>query len=278
MLTPFIIAAIGLVCGIIIYIVYVKMPIKVEGIEKTEELSAILPGMNCGACGYPGCFGLAQALAKDPDMISRAPCSILLQDAERLASIGEALGKTIDASAMQKRALVRCAGNSDIIYHYSGVNSCKAADQLLSGYKKCPYACLGLGDCAAVCPQNAISIDPENHTASVDWDKCTGCGLCVAECPKNLIDLVSATTKIAFRCNYTPLRNIPGREKCQSGCIHCRKCFNACQVDAITWNKEKAIPEFDPVKCTLCLSCIEACPNAVLAKVSNELVPDKVPA
>jgi electron transport complex protein RnfB len=273
MLTPFIIAAIGLVCGIIIYIVYVKMPIKVEGIEKTEELTAILPGMNCGACGYPGCFGLAQALAKDPDMISRAPCAILLQDPERLTSMGEALGKTIDASAMQKRALVHCAGNSDIIYHYSGANSCKAATQLLSGYKKCPYACLGLGDCAAVCPQNAISIDPESHTASVDWDKCTGCGLCVAECPKGLIKLVPANTKIAFRCSYTPLRNIPGREKCPSGCIHCRKCLNACEAGAITWNKEKAIPEFDADKCTLCLSCIESCPNGVLTTTSPKQAP-----
>ena len=41
MLAHFIIAAIGLVCGLIIYVVYVKMPIRVEGIEKTEELSAI---------------------------------------------------------------------------------------------------------------------------------------------------------------------------------------------------------------------------------------------
>lgn len=270
MLTPFLIAAVGLACGIIIYIVYIKMPIKVQGIEKTEELSAILPGMNCGACGYPGCFGLAQAIAKDPELIRKAPCTVLLQDPERLASMEGALGITLDASAMQKRALVHCGGASDVVYHYSGIQTCKATSLLLDGYKKCPYACLGFGDCAAVCPQGAIHIDPEKNIAEVEWEKCTGCGLCVTECSKDIIELVPMGTKIVPRCSYLPIRNIPGREKCEFGCIHCRKCFNACEASAIIWNKERAIPEFDTEKCTLCLSCIEACLNGVLKEVSQQ--------
>jgi len=31
------------------------------------------------------------------------------------------------------------------------------------------------------------------------------------------------------------------------------------------WNKEKAIPEFDIEKCTLCRKCIDECPNNTLA-------------
>jgi len=260
-----ILIAIGLVCGLIIYMVYIKVPQKVKGLKKTEELNAILPGMNCGACGYAGCFGYAQAVAKDPDLVLKTPCSLVLQDPERLERLEKALGVTLDASEMSKKALVHCTGNSEVICNYSGAQTCKAVTQLLRGYKKCPYACLGLNDCVEVCPQDAISIDPEKNVAVVDPEKCTGCGLCVPECPQDLIELVPAGTKIAFLCNYKPLKNIPGREKCDFGCIHCRKCFKACEDEAIEWNKETALPEFDREKCTLCLKCIEACEQNTLA-------------
>lgn len=273
-----VLAAIGLACGLIIYLVYIKVPQKVKGLEKTEELNAILPGMNCGACGYPGCFAFAQALTADPDLIIKTPCATVLQDPKKLEQLEKALGITLDASAMLKKALVHCTGNSEIICDYSGVNTCKAAAQLLSGYKKCPYACLGLSDCVEVCPEDAIFMDPEKNVVVVDTEKCTGCGLCVTECPQNLIELVPAGTKIAFRCNYKPLRNVPGREKCDFGCIHCRKCFKACEDEAIIWDKEKAVPEFIQEKCTLCRKCIEECePNTLAdftkAKKAVEVVP-----
>ncbi|MCD6453254.1 MAG: 4Fe-4S binding protein [Dehalococcoidales bacterium] len=259
-----ILTGIGIACGVAIYMVYIKVPQKVKGLEKTEELHDILPGANCGACGYPGCFAYAQALAKDPSLMTKSPCAMVLQDPERLKRLEKALGISLDASAMSKKALVHCNSDSPVISDYSGVMTCKAAAQLLRGYKKCLYACLGLGDCVKVCPQGAIFIDPEKSTAVVNTEKCTGCGLCVKECPQNIIELVSPKTKIAFLCSYEPLKNIPGREKCSFGCIHCRKCFNACEYEAIKWNKEKAIPEFNHEKCTLCGKCIEACPQHTL--------------
>ncbi len=259
-----IITIIGLVCGVLIFLAFVKIPQKVKGLERTEEINAILPGRNCAACGYPGCFGFAQALTKNPELIRKTTCALTVQDTARLEQLGAALGLTLDASAMAKRALVRCAGKSDSIYQYSGTETCKAATELFGGYKKCLYGCLGLGDCVKVCIQNAISIDPEKKVAVIDWDKCVGCGLCATECPRSLIEMVPTGTKIAFRCNYQPLRDIPGREKCEFGCTHCRKCFNACEVNAIIWDKTKATPEFDFDKCTLCLKCIEVCPQSVL--------------
>ncbi|GAI20679.1 unnamed protein product [marine sediment metagenome] len=241
------------------------VPHKVKGVEKTEEIASILPGMNCGACGHPGCFAYAQALTKNADLILKTPCTVVLQDSEGVERLEKALGVTLDTSEMSKKALIHCNGNSEVIYNYSGVGTCKGAAQLLSGYKKCPYACLGLGDCLEVCPQDAISIKLENGVAVVDPEKCTGCGLCLAECPLNLIELVPAGTKIAFLCNYAPLRDIPGREKCDAGCIHCRKCFKSCEDEAIVWNKERAIPEFDIEKCTLCHKCIDVCEQNTLA-------------
>jgi len=260
-----ILTAIGVGCGLIIFFVYLKVPSKVKGLEKTEEVNAILPGMNCGACGYPGCFGYAQAIAEDPGLVTKTPCSQVLQDAGSLEMLEKVLGITLDATAMSKKALVHCSGNSEVICDYSGAQTCKGAAQLLRGYKKCPFACLGLDDCVIVCPQRAVSIDPEKNVAVIDPEKCTGCGLCVTECPQNLIELVPTNTKIAFLCNYKPLKNIPGRERCDSGCIHCRKCFKACEDEAIEWNKETALPEFNQEKCTLCHKCIEACEQNTLA-------------
>ena len=237
-----------------------------------------MPGVNCGACGRPGCFAYAQALTQDPDLVRKTPCATVLQDPEKLKQLEKALGITLDVSAMSKKALIHCNGNPEVIYHYSGVKTCKAAAQLLSGYKKCPYACLGLDDCVEVCPQGAISIDREKNVVVVDPEKCTGCGLCVTECPLNLIELAPAGTKIAFLCNYKPLRNILGRERCDFGCTHCRKCFKSCEDEAIVWDKEKAIPEIIQEKCTLCYKCIEACEQNTLAdftkvKIEAELVP-----
>ena len=269
-----ILTAIGLACGLIIYLVYIKVPHKVKGIEKIEEINKALPGMNCGACGYAGCFAYAQELAKNASLIIETPCAVVLQNPEALSYLEKALDVSLDAQALRKKALIHCGGKSEIIYNYSGIESCKAAAQLWGGYKRCPYACLGLGDCLKVCPQDAISIDEERGIAVIDREKCTGCGLCVTECPQNLIELVPAGTKIAFRCSYAPLRDIPGREKCDYGCIHCRKCFKACEYEAITWDKEKAVPEFDIDKCTLCLKCIEVCPQNTLedfTKVKTEI-------
>lgn len=262
-----ILTAIGLVCGVIIYLVNAFVPHKVQGLEKTEEIADILPGINCGACGVPGCFAYARELTKDAGLIFKVPCTAVLQDAEGLKRLEKALGITLDASEMSRKALIHCRGHSEDIYNYSGVGTCKAAAQLHSGQKKCPYACLGRGDCLAACPHNAISA--RNGVTIVDQEKCTGCGLCLAECPQNLIELVPAGTKIAFLCNYAPLRDIPGREKCGTGCIHCRKCFKICEDEAVTWNKERAIPEFDIEKCTLCLKCIDTCPQNTLAATTT---------
>jgi len=267
--TIIILTAIALGLGVLIYVVNRVVPTRVKGIEKTEAIASLLPGMNCGACGHPGCFAFAQALAEKPELMAEGRCAVAIQDEARCRALEKALGITLDAAGMRKKALVHCNGSSEVIHNYSGAGTCKGATQLLRGYKKCPYACLGLGDCVKVCPEGAISIKPGNGVAVVDPEKCTGCGLCVAECPQNLIGLVPAGTKVAFLCNYGPLRDIPGREKCDAGCIHCRKCFNACEYGAITWNKERAVPEFDIEKCTLCLKCIEVCPNHTLAEFAK---------
>ncbi len=264
-----ILSAIGLVSGILIFIVNRALPKESESLKKAQKVEACLPGYNCGACGYPGCFAYAQAVAKDKSLITKNPCTTVIQNEKMRSELEEVLDIKIDASAMNKKAVVRCYGVTTPLGDYNGINTCKAANNLLGGFKRCPYGCLGLGDCAKVCPQDAIEVDKARNVAVIDPDKCTGCGLCVNECPKNIISLVPADATIVYRCSYEPVKNIPGRERCDEGCIHCRKCFKSCEYDAIIWNNEKNIPEFDFSKCTLCGECVEACPHNRLIKFSE---------
>ena len=43
----------------------------VEPDHRAEELLAMLPGYNCGGCGYPGCSGMAAALADGEGSIDK---------------------------------------------------------------------------------------------------------------------------------------------------------------------------------------------------------------
>ena len=66
-----VVGSIGLFIGIFLSLASVKF--KVEVNEDEEKIRAVLPGNNCGACGYPGCDGLACAIAKKEAPINQCP-------------------------------------------------------------------------------------------------------------------------------------------------------------------------------------------------------------
>lgn len=268
-----ILTGIGVACGVIIYIVSKILPPEDETLQKTGLLADILPGMNCGACGQPGCFAYAQQLAKDDEFLLKIPCMTLLQDKEAVTELEDVLGIKVDVSGMAKMAIVHCQGKSDKIYDYEGIRSCKAGAQIAAGYKQCPYGCLGLGDCNDVCPQDAISMDPEKNIAVVDGEKCVGCGLCVDECPHGLIELIPRELPQYLGCNYQNKKKIPGRDWCDTGCIHCRKCVRACETDAVTWDDGKNLPKFDVENCTPAPESVEACPKDVIIPIHESARP-----
>lgn len=268
-----ILSGIGIACGVAIYFMGKILPKESEEMALTNRVTEVLPGMNCGACGKPGCFAFAQEVSKDPKYILDKPCMTLLQDTEAIGDIENILDIELDASGMAKIATVRCQGASDVIVDYEGIGTCKAAAQVVGGYKECPFGCLGLGDCNVVCPQDAIAIDPVKNVAVIDPELCVGCGLCVDECPRALIELVSDKQYQFLACRYSPMKPIPSRGRCDNACIHCRKCMRACKYDAITWDKVNNFPVVDIEKCTGCYDCIEACPKDALV-VIKKLDPD----
>lgn len=56
------VAGIGLIAGLILAVASILMAVPKD--ETAEAILEVLPGANCGACGFSGCSGYAQALAK----------------------------------------------------------------------------------------------------------------------------------------------------------------------------------------------------------------------
>ncbi len=55
-----ILAGLSLLLGILVTIFSKILYVKEN--TRVEEITKMLPGYNCGACGYPGCSGMAEAL------------------------------------------------------------------------------------------------------------------------------------------------------------------------------------------------------------------------
>ena len=171
------VAGIGLVASVLISIASTFMSVKVN--EKETAVRDCLPGANCGACGFTGCDGYAKALLQ-PGTKTNLCVPGGAEAAKKLAAV---LGVKAEET-VRNVAVVKCSGTCDVTQpkeEYRGIQSCKAAKLLFGGPGSCTYGCIGYGDCAAVCPQKAISID--RGVAFVDAASCIGCGLCVSVCP-----------------------------------------------------------------------------------------------
>jgi Na+-translocating ferredoxin:NAD+ oxidoreductase RNF subunit RnfB len=255
---------VGMGCGLAIFLVNRFLPEEDKLLKKTEEISKYLPGMNCGACGHPGCFAYAGKVAEDIDTLQTSPCMTLMNDEEKVKALGDAIGVDLSSGNMKKVAIVHCGGDSEFVYEYRGINTCKGATHLSSGHKKCPYGCFGFGDCITVCPVNAISIDPERMNAVIDPNKCIGCGLCAKECPQDIIEVIPAKMPQYLACAYLSKKNIPGRDRCNIGCIHCKICVKVSENNEVIWNEDRDLPYFDLEKCISAPDAIEKCPKKVI--------------
>ena len=264
-----ILSIVGLGCAIAIYFTNKYLPSEAEHLKKAEELSQILPGMNCGACGKAGCFAYAQSLAQDPNVIVETPCMAMMKNEEAIKELEDKLGMKLAGSDMNKVAIIRCNGQSDLVFDYHGINTCKAAAQLAGGYKKCPFGCLGLGDCMTVCPENAISIDEEKNIAIFNHSKCIGCDLCTKECPNSLIEVVPGKLAQYLGCSYTSKKNIVNRDRCKQGCIHCHICEKT-DPDALDWDSKKDLPRFVE-KNKESPNSVKKCPKKIIVPLALDM-------
>ena len=261
-----ILGALGLLFGILLAIAGKVFAVEVD--PKETAIRELVAGANCGACGYPGCDGYAAAVAR-----GEAPVNACIPGgAEAAKKIGEVMGMT--AEAMEKyEAFVRCSGTCDKTkqkFEYQGLSSCLAATRLGggSGANICTAGCLGLGDCTAVCPYDAIHV--VDGVARVDRSKCVGCMKCAAACPKNLIVKVPGVATDIVACNSTDKGAVVNKY-CSVGCIGCMKCVKECPSDAIT--VENFLAVIDQSKCVNCGHCSDICPRGCIVDIRDRVAP-----
>ncbi len=131
---------------------------KVESSPVVDEIEALMPGSQCGQCGYPGCRPAAEAVAAGEAAVTLCPPggSAL---AEQFAKI---LGVEIDLSGLEE------------------------PEQLVA--KVSEATCTGCCRCFKVCPTDAIVGAPKQIHAVVA-DACIACNKCVEVCPTECLQL-----------------------------------------------------------------------------------------
>ncbi|MCL2832055.1 MAG: RnfABCDGE type electron transport complex subunit B [Treponema sp.] len=237
----------------------------VESDPNVDRIVSVLPGANCGGCGFPGCGVFAENVVKGKASYNGCPPG----GASAASEIAKQMG--IDAAPSNRSAaFVKCDGcNTNIKrnYIYDGPKSCVSASQLATGgNKSCRYSCIGLESCKNACPFGAIKM--VDGVAVIIKEKCSACGKCVAVCPKNLIEIVPDKNTVRVMCNSTDKGKLV-RENCRAGCIGCNICQKICQAGAITVVNN--IAHIDYEKCTLCMECVPKCPSKairVMAQIS----------
>lgn len=256
---------IGAISAIILYLVAQKF--KVYEDPRNGQVEAVLPGANCGGCGYPGCGGFAAACVK-ADSLDGMLCPV--GGAPVMAKIAAILGMEA-GEVTPKVAVVRCNGNCanrKKTNHYDGASSCAIEAALYSGETGCSYGCLGNGDCENACSFGAIRINPETRLPEVDEELCTACGACVKACPKGIIELRNKGPKSRrmFVSCVNKDKGAVARKACSAACIGCGKCAKECPFDAITITNNLAYIDFQ--KCRLCRKCEAVCPTGAIHSVN----------
>lgn len=140
----------GAVLGVLLGVA--NRVLRVEGNPIVEELVTMMPGSNCGQCGFPGCTGAAEAIVDG----SAAPTCCPPGGKALASAIAAKLGLTIDLSAMVD----------------DGPKIALVAEEL----------CIGCCRCSKVCPTDAI-IGAAKQIHNVMREACTGCSACVEKCP-----------------------------------------------------------------------------------------------
>ena len=243
----------GLFIGVFLGVAGKKFAVEVD--EREEAIMGVLPGNNCGGCGYAGCSGLAAAIVKGEAEIGGCPVG----GTPVAEKIGAIMG--VEAGAQERQvAFVKCAGTCEKAgqdYEYCGLGDCVMVSMMQNGGPKtCNYGCLGEGTCVAACPFDAIHI--VDGIAVVDKEECKACGKCIAACPKQLIELVPYSQKHLVQCSSRD-KGKDVMKACSVGCIGCKMCEKVCESDAIKVEGNAA--HIDPEKCTDCGKCAEKCPK-----------------
>lgn len=263
-----VLGAIALVAAVILYIVSKKFAVQED--PRIAQVVEILPGANCGGCGFAGCGGLAEALVKGADAGSIEGIRCPVGGDPVMGKVADLLGMAV-ANTEPMVAVVRCNGtctNRPRIAEYDGLRTCQAMNANGSGETGCGFGCLGCGDCTKACAFDAIHMNPETGLPEVDEEKCTSCGACTKACPRHIIELRKKGPKgrrVYVQC-VNKDKGAVARKSCTAACIGCGKCQKVCKFEAITIENNLSYIDFN--KCRMCTKCVDECPTGAIIKVN----------
>jgi Na+-translocating ferredoxin:NAD+ oxidoreductase RNF subunit RnfB len=247
---------IGIIAGAGLAIASKKFAVERNPLQ--TDVLALLPGTNCGACGFPGCVAMSAAIAEGRSAPNGCPSA----SAENAEMIAKLMGLTI-VIGTKKVARLLCSGSCEFsapVAVYDGPMDCDAMSLLSGGGKACAYGCMGGGSCEVACIYDALHMGVDGLPKIVE-DKCTSCGLCVKACPRKLLKLIEIDKPIVVLCSSTD-KGGDVRKICSVGCTGCTICAKNCPETAIT--VENFLAVIDPTKCTVCGICVEKCPQKTI--------------
>ena len=263
-----VLGCIALISAVVLYVCSKKFAVYED--PRIAQVTALLPGANCGGCGYPGCSGMAAALVKGADAGSIDGLLCPVGGADVMGQVADLLGMAV-ANTEPKVAVVRCNGTCELRPRtavYDGLRTCTAMNSCGAGETGCGYGCLGCGDCVKACQFGAITMNEETGLPEVDEEKCTACGACVKACPRHIIELRKKGIKnrrVYVRC-VNKDKGAAAMKACKAACIGCGKCVKVCPFEAITL--ENNLAYIDPAKCKSCRKCEMECPQGAIVAVN----------
>ena len=150
----------ALIFGLLLGYTGVRFEVEAEPI--IDKIDAILPQIQCGKCGYPGCRPYAEAISIGVAEINQCPPggrNGMLALAELLKRDPKPLNTECSKEPPETLAVI---------------------DET---------SCIGCTLCIKICPVDAILGAPKcMHT--VITQECTACELCIASCPVDCVNMM----------------------------------------------------------------------------------------
>lgn len=265
LVTVAVLFGLGVVFSFALYFVAAKF--RVDEDPRIDEIEKVMPGANCGGCGFAGCRDFAQNCVRSGSL-DNLFCPV--GGNATMKKVAAVLGVDV-ADKAPAVAVLKCNGscqNRPKVNEYDGYRSCRVESMLYKGETACPYGCLGCGDCRDACRFGAISIDSVTGLPVVNQEKCVGCGACAEACPKSLIELRAKGPRgmrVYVACSNKD-KGAVSRKACSASCIGCGKCAKVCPHEAITISDNLAYIDFK--KCRLCRKCEAQCPQGAIHSVN----------